>query len=140
MNHGEIPPSSTRSSPCRSVAGTLPARLETPSCSSTAPRSAPLALSRYLGFTAPPRLIREIASIQATGTYAKTAFFIRNQGSVEATPARRIGFEESLVFERLHEQTYRDLGYRLIDVPADPLRDRVALIQRTVDHLAAGGL
>ncbi len=34
----------------------------------------------------------------------------RNQGFVAATAARQISFEDSLAFERLHEQTYRDLG------------------------------
>jgi predicted ATPase len=57
-------------------------------------------------------------------------FFIRNQGFVRATAARRISFEDSLVFERIHEQTYRDLGFRLVDVPAGPLADRVAVIKR----------
>src|ERR1700739_2291582 len=43
-----------------------------------------------------------------------------------ATAARRITFEQSLVFEQLHEQAYRDLGFQLVDVPAGPLADRVA--------------
>jgi predicted ATPase len=51
---------------------------------------------------------------------------------VQATAARRISFEDSLDFERLHEQTYRDLGFQLVEVPAGPLADRVALIRQTV--------
>lgn len=75
----------------------------------------------------------------AEGTYETTAFFIRNQGFVQPTVARRISFEDSLVFERLHEETYRDLGYRLVEVPAGPLFDRVALIQQTVSQLQQAG-
>jgi predicted ATPase len=91
-----------------------------------------LALSRYLGF-APSRLLAsEVSRIVAEGTYETTVFFIRNQGFVQPTAARRISFEDSLVFERLHEQAYRDLGFRLVEVPAGPLADRVALIQQTV--------
>ena len=73
----------------------------------------------------------------AAGIYEPTVFFIRNQGSVQATPARQISFEDSLVFERLHEQVYRDLGFQLAEVPAGPLADRVALIRRTVTSQGA---
>ena len=58
----------------------------------------------------------------AEGTYETTVFFIRNQGFVQPTAARRISFEDSLVFERLHEEAYRDLGFRLVEVPARPAR------------------
>jgi predicted ATPase len=91
-----------------------------------------LALSRYLGFTTSCLLTREVDRMAAEGTYETTVFFIRNQGFVQATAARRISFEDSLVFEQLHEQTYRDLGFQLVEVPAGPLADRVALIRRTV--------
>jgi hypothetical protein len=64
-----------------------------------------------------------------------SAFFIRNQGFVRATEARRISFQDSLVFERIHEQAYRDLGFQLIDVPAGPLAGRVALILEAVSQL-----
>ncbi|HEV3380930.1 MAG TPA: hypothetical protein VG142_08125 [Trebonia sp.] len=47
--------------------------------------------------------------------------------------------EDSLAFERLHEQVYRDLGFELAEVPAGPLGDRVALIRQTVSrHRQAG--
>jgi predicted ATPase len=69
------------------------------------------------------------------GVYETTVFFIRNQGFVQPTASRRISFEDSLVFEQLHEQLYRDLGFQLIEVPAAPLTERVALVQQTVDQL-----
>jgi predicted ATPase len=40
-----------------------------------------------------------------------------DQGFIQPTAARRISFEDSLVFEHLHEQTYRDLGFLLVEVP-----------------------
>jgi len=91
-----------------------------------------LALSRYLGLPVSPLLDREVGRVVASGIYEPTVFFIRNQGSVQATPARQISFEDSLAFERLHEQVYRDLGFQLVEVPAGPLADRVALIRETV--------
>ncbi len=94
-----------------------------------------LALSRYLGF-APSRLLAgEVDSVMTEGLYETTVFFIRNQGFVQATAARRISFEDSLVFEQLHEQTYRDLGFQLVEVPAGPLTERAALIRQTVERL-----
>ena len=91
-----------------------------------------LVLSRYLGCPVPDLLTREISRILADGVYDTRAFFIRNQGFVTPTAARRINFEDSLTFERLHEQTYRDLGFQLTDVPPGPLADRAAVIQQIV--------
>lgn len=93
-----------------------------------------LALSRYLGFATSDLLAREVDRVLAGGVYETTVFFIRHQGFVRATDARQISFEDSLVFERLHEQTYRDLGFRLVEIPAGPLNDRVAQIQQTIDR------
>jgi len=94
-----------------------------------------LALSRYLGFTTSDLLTREVDRVVAEGVYETTVFFIRHQGFVETTAARRISFEDSLVFEQLHEQTYRDLGFDLVEVPAGPLTDRVAVVQQTAEQL-----
>jgi predicted ATPase len=89
-----------------------------------------LALSRYVG-VAPSRLLAgEVDRVLAEGVYEKTVFFVRNQGFVEPTAARRISFADSLVFEQIHEQTYRDLGFELVDVPAGPLPGRVALVEQ----------
>jgi predicted ATPase len=93
-----------------------------------------LALSRYLGFTASRLLDEEVREALAAATYEPAVFFIRNQGFVRPTAARRISFDDSLVFERLHEQVYRDLGFELVDVPPGPLPDRVALIRQKVSR------
>jgi predicted ATPase len=74
----------------------------------------------------------------AEGGYEPRVFFVRNQGFVAATAARRISFDDSLRFERIHEQAYRDLGFQLVEVPAGPLADRVALITQTVGQRAGG--
>jgi predicted ATPase len=94
-----------------------------------------LALSRYLSL-APSRLLAsEVGRVLTDGRYETTVFFIRNQGFVQATAARRISFQDSLIFEQLHEQAYRDLGFQLVEVPAGPLTERAALIQQTVERL-----
>jgi predicted ATPase len=94
-----------------------------------------LVLSHYLGFTPSRLLTDEVDRVVAEGVYELTVFFVRHQGFIRATSARRISFEDSLVFERLHEQIYRDLGFRLTEVPAGPLTGRVALVQQTIERL-----
>jgi predicted ATPase len=94
-----------------------------------------LALSHYLGFTPSRLLADEVDRVVAEGVYELAVFFVRHQGFIRATSARRISFEDSLVFERLHEQIYRDLGFRLTEVPAGPLTGRVALVQQTIERL-----
>jgi predicted ATPase len=95
-----------------------------------------LALSRYLGFPAPRLLACEISRMVAEGTYEPVVFFVRNQGFIQPTAARQISFEDSLVFEQLHEQVYRDLGFHLVNVPAGPLANRVAVIRQAIGALA----
>jgi predicted ATPase len=97
-----------------------------------------LALSRYLGLTTSRLLAGEVSRMLAESAYEATAFFIRNQGFVKPTAARQISFEDSLTFERLHEQAYRELGFKLVDVPAGPLADRTALILQAIFQRQSG--
>lgn len=91
-----------------------------------------LALSRYLGFPPSAALTLEVERVVAAGVYEPTAFLVRNQGRIHNTAARRISFTDSLRFERLHEQTYRELGFHLVEIPAGPLSERAAVLRRTV--------
>jgi predicted ATPase len=80
-------------------------------------------------------LTAELDRITRDSVYEPAVFFIRNQGFVTATAARRISLEDSLAFEEVHEQVYRELGYELVDVPAGPLPDRVAFVLQEVSGL-----
>ncbi|MEU8825366.1 AAA family ATPase [Streptomyces sp. NPDC048636] len=84
-----------------------------------------LALATYLGWPVSPALASELERITSEGIYERQVLFVRNLGFCEPTPARRISFEESLVFERIHEQSYRAFGYDLVDIPADDVARRV---------------
>jgi predicted ATPase len=94
-----------------------------------------LALSRYLGLDVSADLAAEIERISRDGIYHKCVFFVRPLGFVAPTAVRRISFEDSLAFERIHEDVYRELGYDLVDVPKADVEERVSLIER---HLVAG--
>jgi predicted ATPase len=91
-----------------------------------------LALSRWSGLPPSDALTAEIARLRTERTYEPTVFFVRNQGFVERTAARRISLADALRFERFHEDAYRELGFDLIEVPPGPLAARVALIEGTL--------
>ncbi|HEX5597631.1 MAG TPA: AAA family ATPase [Micromonosporaceae bacterium] len=94
-----------------------------------------LALCRYLDLTVPPRLSEEIERMVAERWYERMAFFVRHQGFIQATAVRRISYADSLAFEKVHELTYREVGFDLFEVPAAPLPVRVAAVQQVVDRL-----
>jgi predicted ATPase len=91
-----------------------------------------LALCRFLGLPPAATLTAELDRITREGVYEPAVFFIRNLGFVTPTAARRISFADSLAFEKVHEQAYRELGFRLVDVPAGPLPDRVSIVLREI--------
>jgi len=95
-----------------------------------------LALSRFLGAPPSPLLAAEVDRVVRDRLYERSVFFVRNQGFVAPTGARRITLADSLAFEEVHEQTYRELGFALIEVPAGPLPDRAALVRREALRLA----
>ena len=84
-----------------------------------------LALSRYLGYTAPPSLLEELDRIERAAVYQRQVFFIEHLGFCQPTEVRKITFEESLVFEKIHEETYASLGYDLLKIPPAALTERV---------------
>lgn len=92
-----------------------------------------LALSTYLGYPASAALTAELDRITGDHIYDRRVFFIRDLGFCTPTAARRITFEDALEFGRIHEQTYRALGYQLIDVP----RGAVATRADTIDAYVA---
>lgn len=91
-----------------------------------------MALARYLNRPVPGVLLREVERFQVGDLFHKEVFFIRNLGFVEPTAARQISFEQSLHFERIHEETYRECGCTLIFIEPAALQDRVAGIREAV--------
>jgi predicted ATPase len=102
-------------------AATLPVELQwydrSPICT--------LALSRYLGYPASASLVEEIERIEREGIYQRRVFFIAHLGFCQPTEVRKITFEESLVFEKIHEETYASLGYDLLKIAPEALSERV---------------
>ena len=84
-----------------------------------------LALSRYLGYPPSATLLEELERIEREKIYEKQVFFIENLGFCQPSEVRKITFEESLVFEKIHEETYLSLGYDLIKIAPEALSQRV---------------
>jgi predicted ATPase len=90
------------------------------------------ALAVYLGYPFSDLLVRELERIQTELIYEHRVFLIQNLGFIKPTEARRIGFEEALRFERIHEETYRKFGFELVPVGPGEVQERVRLIKAVV--------
>ncbi len=92
------------------------------------------ALATYLGRPVSAALAAELDRITSEEVYERQVLFVRNLGFCEPTAARRISFQESLAFEKVHEESYRAFGYDIIDIPVGDLAHRVATVTSTIAH------
>ena len=90
------------------------------------------ALAIYLGHPCTPFLADELERIKKEAIYERRVFFIRNLGFITPTDARRISFEETVRFERIHEETYREFGFELVAVEPASLMERVGIIKAAI--------
>jgi predicted ATPase len=90
------------------------------------------ALAVHLGYPFSPFLTSELERIQKEATYQNRVFFIRNLGFITSTEARRISFEETARFEKIHEETYQDFGFELVSVEPRSLMERVGMIKAAI--------
>jgi len=90
------------------------------------------ALAVYLGRPVSPVLAGELERIRNEAIYQNRVFFVRNLGFVVPTEARRISFEDALRFEKIHEETYRDVGFELVYVEPGSVAERVRTIQAAI--------
>jgi predicted ATPase len=90
------------------------------------------ALAVYLGYSFSAVLKRELERIKEASIFESRAFFVRNLGFIARTDARRIGFEESLRFEKIHEDIYRKFGFELVMVERGDLLERVGFIKNAI--------
>ncbi len=90
------------------------------------------ALAVYLGYSCSPFLTSELERVKRELIYQNRVFFIRNLGFVTPTQARRISFEETVRFEKIHEEIYRDFGFELVSVEPGSLSERVSIIKAAI--------
>ena len=90
------------------------------------------ALAVWLGYPFSPFLAGELERIRKEAIYQNRVFFIRNLGFITPTEARRIGFDDTVRFEKIHEETYRNFGFELISVERGSLVERVSMIKAAI--------
>lgn len=90
------------------------------------------ALALWLGYPFSPLLTRELERLKKDAIYENRVFFIRNLGFITRTEVRRISFEETVRFEKVHEQTYRDFGFELVSIEPGCLAERVRFIKAAI--------
>jgi predicted ATPase len=90
------------------------------------------ALAVYLGYPFSAFLVEELERVKKEGIYEKRVFFIRNLGFVTPTAARRISFEDTVRFEKIHEEVYREFGFELVWVEVGSVAERVSVIKRAI--------
>ena len=77
-------------------------------------------------------LSAEVERVQREGVYERGVFLVQPIGFATATPARRITYQESLAFARIHEEAYLEHGYELIDVPPADVPTRTTAIDNHI--------
>ncbi|HTC93969.1 MAG TPA: AAA family ATPase [Terriglobales bacterium] len=90
------------------------------------------ALAVHLGYSFSPFLTSELDRIQKEAIYQNRVFFIRNLGFITPTEARRISFEETVRFEKIHEEIYQNFGFELVSVERGSLAERVSIIKAAI--------
>jgi predicted ATPase len=88
------------------------------------------ALAVYLGRPMSPFLADELKRIKEESVFERRVFFVRNLGFITPTEARRITFEETVRFEKIHEETYREFGFELVWVEPGSVAERVGMVLR----------
>lgn len=90
------------------------------------------ALAVYLGHPFTPLLASELERLKNEAIYESRVFFIRHLGFITRTEARRITFEETVHFEKIHEQVYREFGFELVSVEPGSLAERIRIIKAAI--------
>jgi len=81
------------------------------------------ALGKYLAhwkgleFMPSPILRDEIDRCLKNGVYQNRIFFFENLGFIEHTDARKISYEDALIFEQIHLDVYKEFGFDIVMVP-----------------------
>lgn len=78
------------------------------------------ALGKYLShwsngdFKPSSILLDEILRCLEGGVYQNKVFFFENLGFIEHTDARKISYEDALVFEQIHLDVYKEFGFDIM--------------------------
>ena len=83
------------------------------------------ALGKYLAywkdfeFTPSPVFLNEIDRCIKNDVYQNRIFFFENLGFIEHTDARKISYEDALIFEQIHLDVYKEFGFDIMMAPKE---------------------
>lgn len=86
------------------------------------------ALAKYMKYEPSPALLAAIDRSLKMSVYRNKVFFFENLGFIEPTEARKISYEEALVFEHIHLDVYKAFGFELVLVPKKSIEERCEFI------------
>ena len=92
------------------------------------------ALGRYLSseltsnFIPSSILQEEIDRCIKYKIYQNKIFFFENLGFIESTHARKISYEDALVFEQMHLDVYKEFGFEIVLVPKRSIEERCQFV------------
>jgi predicted ATPase len=92
------------------------------------------ALAKYLSyiknieFVPSHILLNEIDRCLTNRVYQNKLFFFENLGFIEHTDARKISYEDSLLFEQIHLDIYKYFGFKIILVQKATIMERCEFI------------
>lgn len=86
------------------------------------------ALARYMNYEPSAYLLELIEQSLKEQVYQNKVLFFENIGFVEHTEVRKISYEDALVFEQIHLDVYKQLGFQLIMVPKASIQERKSFI------------
>jgi predicted ATPase len=92
------------------------------------------ALALHLGHRVGQALAIELDRIRDEQIYERRVFFIKGQGFITPTAARRITLPEARRFEQFHAEVYRSMGYDLVMIEPGPLKIRATQVRALVAH------
>jgi predicted ATPase len=91
-----------------------------------------LAQLQNIQFQPPQVLSEEIDLCLAMRIYQPEVFFFESLGFIEHTAARKISYEDALIFEQIHKSIYQRFGFDLTLVPAVPVAERLNYILQRI--------
>lgn len=77
-------------------------------------------------------LSQEIDRCLKGGIYQDRVFFFENLGFIENTDARKISYEDALIFEQIHLDVYRQFGFEIVLVPKGKIEERCEFVLRSI--------
>ncbi|WP_045915682.1 AAA family ATPase [Orientia tsutsugamushi] len=82
-------------------------------------------------FIPSPVLLDEIDRCLKAGIYQNRVFFFEKLSFIEHTDARKISYEDALIFEQMHLDVYKEFGFEIVLVPKQSIEERCRFVLTT---------